>query len=589
MLKARFDVSELTRRTGEIARLVPADELFAWLSRSITIPAGWIALASRSELDPLLLVTGQRCPPDELLDVLFVRDTPIEVTVSEDRLTSSDGFPVSGQITVRVRVIPEPAELAAFRRSVLGSTTTLVDSGLQRQFAWPLGRVLAELASAHTAARLLEGPDDEVVTRLVKDQLGPTLLAGGLTLEGVPSVVFESSAFHQHVVQQNELRLRQERANARAQIQRALAEAQRDHLDHLTRLLEQMRELSAQSGHATLRDLLASFSEVDRAQLYGALWHAMEPVQRTAFIAVASGRQVLLFAPDDLRRPARQITVPETLGPLRSVTMDAGCCRKGLLLLGACTGVHVVDLASGEVQVSLAAPHSAGQTVAGGFNRAAMHGTSVLATHSELGAVHWEVEGNNPIRARNLLKEATTGAQCVRGATIAHGRFWLAIDDTVWSTAPDGAGEAVAYRGSTAVVSALRITGGRVLAGNVSGELLSWEIGSPEEPEILRGSSGRPIESIDLLEYSGIERLVIADRSRELTVMVPGEHYERPYASGGPSVRRAVAADDCFAAMNDARDRLIVWDTRQPAAPLATIIIPHLTGEPIQDLALIPA
>jgi hypothetical protein len=97
------------------------------------------------------------------------------------------------------------------------------------------------------------------------------------------------------------------------------------------------------------------------------------------------------------------------------------------------------------------------------------------------------------------------------------------------------------------------------------------------------------VESIDVLEQSGIERLVVADRSRELTVMVLGEHYERPYASGGPPVRRAVAADDCFAAMNDARDRLIVWDPRQPAAPLAMIIIPHLTGEPIQDLALISA
>jgi hypothetical protein len=194
MLKARFDVSELTRRTGEIARLVPADELFAWLSRSITIPAGWIALASRSELDPLLLVTGQRCSPDELLDVLFVRDTPIDVTARQDRLTSSDGFPVSGQITVRVRVIAEPAELAAFRRSVLGSTTTLVDSGLQRQFAWPLGRVLTEMAGAHSAARLLEGPDADVVARIVQDQLGPTLLAGGLTLEGAPSVAFESSS-----------------------------------------------------------------------------------------------------------------------------------------------------------------------------------------------------------------------------------------------------------------------------------------------------------------------------------------------------------------------------------------------------------
>src|SRR5690606_5064508 len=126
------------------------------------------------------------------------------------------------------------------------------------------------------------------------------------------------------------------------------------------------------------------------------------------------------------------------------------------------------------------------------------------------------------------------------------------------------------------------------IAGNVAGEVLAWDLADPATPQILRGSTGQPVESVDLLDSGGIERLVIADRSRELTALVLGDHYERPYHAGRALVRRAAALPDLLLAMNDTRDRLLAWDPREPAEPLASIVIPHLTGEPIQDIALIP-
>src|SRR5438105_1667805 len=114
MLKAKFDIHDLTRSASEIGRLVPADDLFSWLARSVTVPGGWVALALRTGMDPLLRLAGERCEADDVSHVLFVRSARFECSAQHESVQSSDGFLCLGRITLPVRVLPEVSELDAF-------------------------------------------------------------------------------------------------------------------------------------------------------------------------------------------------------------------------------------------------------------------------------------------------------------------------------------------------------------------------------------------------------------------------------------------------------------------------------------------
>src|SRR5690606_25874586 len=130
----------------------------------------------------------------------------------------------------------------------------------------------------------------------------------------------------------------------------------------------QMRETSKQHGGRTLMDLLQAFGPAERGQMYAALWKLIPTARRTRYVAAVSGQELLLFDPADLQRPARRHHLPETLGALRSVSMDARSRELGVLLVGAATGVYVVDVGTGEVVRTLAAGHDAARTVRGGVN-----------------------------------------------------------------------------------------------------------------------------------------------------------------------------------------------------------------------------
>ena len=147
MLKPRLNIDTLTTDADAVARIAPADHLFTLMSRSLVVPAGWVALATRGRQDPLLVRAGQRYEDDETLDVLFVRDTPIPCVADESALRSADGHECTGSIRLSVRVIAEPAELSAFRKAVIGSSDAVSIADLQRYMHWPMGKVLTALAA----------------------------------------------------------------------------------------------------------------------------------------------------------------------------------------------------------------------------------------------------------------------------------------------------------------------------------------------------------------------------------------------------------------------------------------------------------
>jgi hypothetical protein len=214
----------------------------------------------------------------------------------------------------------------------------------------------------------------------------------------------------------------------------------------------------------------------------------------------------------------------------------------------------------------------------------------ILATHSQLGLLAWPLEGREDEPAASLLPDLTRGATAVREVQAVAGRAWFTVDETLWSLGMAGKDlpSPVPYAGSTALLSALSVTPERAYAGNVDGRVFAWDLGEPGSGRVVRGATGGPVESVDVVDVGGVDHLIIADRRAGLTALAVEDSYSRQYDSGVQVIRRAAAADDLLVAMNDNRDRVLVWDPRTPGRLMATIVIPHLTGQTVQDICLVP-
>src|SRR5690606_12073205 len=131
---------------------------------------------------------------------------------------SSDGHEFIGRLRFKVRIIPEPAELAAFKRTVLGSSQTLSKADLERYLQWQGRKALAELASGRTADELLGRLDGEQVHQLVINRLGAACLAGGLAIDGPVTAEFESDDYLDHRRRTSALDRQKKEVDARSQI-----------------------------------------------------------------------------------------------------------------------------------------------------------------------------------------------------------------------------------------------------------------------------------------------------------------------------------------------------------------------------------
>jgi len=591
MLRSKNPLETVLNRAGEVARLVAADRLFSWTVRSISPPAGWVAWALRSEQDPAIVQPGGVCEREGVTDVLFVRLAPIDCLIEDAGLQSADGHEFTGRLRLKVRIIPEAAELAAFRRAVLGSSKFLAKADLERYLQWQGRKILAELAGEHKAEELLQGLEGEAVRRLVEGRLGAVCLAGGLATEPAARAEFDSDAYLNHRRRASDLDRQQKEADARSQIQQALSAAQSQRLNHVISMLEQMREASKVHGERTLMDLIQAFNPAERGQMYSAMWRLAPTARRTRFVAAVSGQELLLFDPADLQRPARRHRLPESLGALRSVRMDERARAAGVLLVGAATGVWVVHAETGEPVRRLAMSAAPSVQVRGGFNSAAMSDGWVLGSHSEMGVIAWPRAGEDAAEGRSLLGRWTDGAQTVRCLEVVGERAWVAVNERVvrFNPAETIDSEPVAYVGSNASIGALAVTRDAVYAGTGNGQILHWPMEGLEQMSVFRRATGLPVESINVVDSGGVEWLIVADGQDAITTAVIGDSHACRYEAGTARVRRAAAAEDLFVAMNDNRDRLLAWQPDKPAGPAATVVVPYLTGGSIQDLCLVPA
>ncbi|MFQ6049092.1 MAG: hypothetical protein ACE5K7_06995, partial [Phycisphaerae bacterium] len=380
---------------------------------------------------------------------------------------------------------------------------------------------------------------------------------------------------------------------ARQQLDRAIQQARRQHLGELQALLEQLQSTVKDSPQLSLLQLIRTFNQSQRGQLYEALTSLLPPQQRTGWIVAAAGSELLWFerpgerlGPERTPSPARRISLSDELGPLRSVQAAQYPGGQTVLLVGAHHGLHIVEPDAARTVLSLGfAPRP---ELRGGINAATLVGSRVLASHSEAGLLCWSLE--QPGQVRQLLARHSRDARAVRHVQAdPAGWVWLSIDQRVVRLPADQLDDerAVFFGGCDDLVSALTVAGRVVYAATQSGQIVRWQADRPDQPEVIEPPRGRPIESLQWLCLGGINRLIIPDAAGGLLVQVLGDTYRCAYRSDQP-IRFARAGQDLLLGVNDRRDRAYLWRPEEPDEPPAVLHIGRLCGHTIQDVLLLP-
>lgn len=605
-----FDPKLFFQDATNVALHVAASELFGLLKRSLDLPAQWSALVRRPTGAFAVVPASGTVESADVEDVLFVRVTPIEVEVHEEDLITCDRFQCRARVRLRVCVIPERSELQSFLKAIVGSHRVAQARTLVRYLQPAVRAALAKLAAAHEATDLADGRMAEEVSAALTEALQAPLFASGLTLDSQPSASIESQTLRQVQLSEQEAARRRAEHDAARQVQQALERAQSEHLDHLASLLGRLNELATASPAVELPELLRTFSERQRGELYEALFSGEPDVARTRWIVVAAGPELLFFDPVDLESPCRRLTITGDAGAVRSIQTATDADGHQVLLLGAATGVYRLPIDRAEPDLTLRVEGASRgvptPSVRGGFNAVALVGDRLVASHSELGIHEWRV--NEPGPSKPCFASLTQQARAVRGVQFFDGFLYCSIDNRAirWPADAGGTGDSWlapvgnrchtepvsqphSYTGSTATLTGLCPTPDGLFAGNVDGDILHWPKDGDTKPERIHTGTHRAAESIWLLLSHGVKRLIYSDTSLHVHARVLGDNYTCRYEAGGQTLRRVEVAPDILVATNDLRDRLICWKPGEPGNPRGTISVSRLCGHSVQDVCLVQA
>jgi len=586
MAAAKFDPQTFFQRADNIALHVPAAELFGLLKRTFDLPAQWAALVTRTTGDHVLVPASGKVDGADAEDVLFARVSPLNIVLEEEGIATRDGYRCRAEVRLRLRLTAESTELRSFINAVLGSHRVVQLAAIARYLQPAIRVALARAAAENDAADLIDAGSSESVAAKLAEAADAPCFTAGLMLDDQPTVVFDSQTVRQIRENEQEALRRHAEHTAARQLQEARQQAQAQHLDHLASLLGRLEEMATASPDVELPDLIRSFSERERGEVYGALFATEPATSQTQWVAAAAGDTLLFFDPEHPDVPDRKCRIAGDAGSVRSI--QALCDPAGgiVLLLGAATGIYRWPVGGTEAESTLLVEGA--PEVRGGFNAATLVGDRVFGSHSELGLYEWHA--GEPNAARPIFESMTNDAKAIRGVCFLDGALYCSIDDRVIQWPADGTGDAPSniYTGSMTTITALCPTSQGLFAGNGDGDILHWPTGQDSKPQRLHTGLQRAAESVWALSSHGVHRLVYADTSLQVHSRVLGDSYSCRYEAGGQTLRRVEVALDLLVATNDLRDRLIYWKPSQPQRPTSIANVARLCGHSIQDACLVP-
>lgn len=586
----RFDLDKFTRDSQLVAVVTFASDVFSLLSRRVTVPASCVALAWADGGQPELLRAGAEIESGRWRRILIVRTDPLPLAYELRGLPSSDGFDFTATIHLRVQFVPQRDELASFHRAVVGSGERVTLEQLHRHCEETLRLGAAEFARARTAGELASVAAWESFDAALADRFKSFGFSSGMGLCADVRAEFTSGAFEAARLDQRSAEQRHKRIEEEESLRKKAAASREAHLASLASMLDKVRAMAGESGASRVAELIRTFDAGQRAQLYTGLL-AQPASRRTALILLAAGSELLAVDPASPHQLAWRRRLEGDIGPLRSVRVMEACDER-TVLVGARRGVYLMN---GEFNLTRQFAFDKPASPRGGVNASVVLGESLFATHSEAGLRRWALRAAPGVSAGEVtaddgspcLEQLTTGAKSVRDVQgDGAGAIWFSIDSRVAGWRPDSA-DAPVLLTAPAEVTALCVADGWVCAGLKDGRLLHWPTRAPHDLAELRGPTGQAVESLHWLAGGGVARLLVADRRPVLDLLVIGDAYRGEYRAAVP-LRWSWAADDWIAAVNDNRDRLLLWRPSEPQSPAAIVPVGQLCGNTIQDAAMLP-
>lgn len=573
-----------------VALRIGAREALEALRRKSRMPGGWTGLAFREGGERELIPEGAETTVRGVVEVFAARTSPTAITVRIDRLVSADAYPVEVRLQVRVRVGSDPGDLNSLRERLSDAGGVVRREAIAAEFAGSVKTALADVAASMPMSELTTDVGRRQMTETAQRELERTAFLCGLIVDAFPEPEVYSEAYDRacRAAEHAEQRRRQHEGDAALRDARRAEHARE--IEQYASLLSKLDRMTVDHPEARRADLIRRFAEPERARLYEGMLARQRTARRTEFVVAAAGDEVLLFSPSDGGTPSRRIVLRGEAGPPRSVRFVAA--EKGLrmLLVGAATGVYLVDLERGEIlqtrTVSATSP-----SVKGGFNSAALAGGCIFASHSELGLHRWSQDNPEAFSSVPVIPDLTSGASSVRAVQVCGGDLYCAVGGTVlaWGGAETSPGAVRELRGARSAITALCATEALgVFAGTADGALLHWEEPNEDRPVELHLGRNRPVESVTVVESEGLTRVIFTDTSPAVHARVLGDTVSWRYEASGQTLRRAAAAEDVIAAVTELRDRLMWFNALDPNRPVAVVHVARDFGHTIQDVCLAP-
>lgn len=572
-------VSKLLADSTIVAFRVAADEWPRTLLAESPVPDAWMGLLERPDGTQRFVPAGD-LPRGQRGDTLtLVRNRLLTIPFPPLRLASAskDVVDVRGEMLVRWNAREQ--DLADLRRTFLDSGSLTLDRLANVVAERGLAEALRRFIRERPAAALLQEDHRVALLDEVRKELRRLLFESGLTLDSISGLSFSSEGVAQRERLERETSQRIESIRARQMVEQATLAAAQRRLEDLSGLLGKLRRAADEQSGGQWRELLPALAPAERGRLLESLWRITPDRRVAAAIVVVTPGECVWLDPGRPQEILRRAVLPGQLGGLRSVSFDE---RRDALLVGAATGVWILNAGSGETMASLPVPGAS--TAASGFNAAVAVGETVLATHSQFGCWRWSLDSRDEPRPVLAASPEVRAVRSVRA--IDRERILFSVDDALHVCTTDGR-LLKRFDLAGSPIHAAVASGDDVFVGTEKGLLLRESLAAPLEAWEVLYRGHQPIETVVLRRWSDLVELSVPAGEQGVIGVFVGEDMATRLATAAWPVRRAWACDDAIVALSSARDRLMVLHADQTERRGTDVSIARLFGTPAQDVCIV--